>query len=111
MATVEVRLPGVYQCRWQLCDAVLVEVDVAAPSWRLLGDILIAAARVDVTAAIAAARALARACPGCVVVAVPVGGDAVAIWSAGQVAVTRCVAGGAVETALRRYGQLVTGPS
>lgn len=103
---------GVYRCRWQLFDAVLVEADRAAPCWRLLGDVLITAARVDATAAIDAARALARDCPGCVVVAVPVGGDrTVAIWSAGQIAVTRCPAGGAVETALRRYGQLVTGPN
>lgn len=102
---IDVRLhsvaSGVYQCRWQVvaadgtsrrCDAVLVEVEHAPPSWWPLADILIASARDDVTAAIMAARALARECPGCAVVAVPVGGRAAAI-----------------ETAVWRYGQLLSG--
>lgn len=119
---IDVRLhavaSGVYQCNWQLvspegvprrCDAVLVEVENAPPSWGPLADILIASARGHVTTAIAAARALARQCPGCAVVAVPVGGRAVVICSAGQIAITRRRAGGALETAVWRYGQLLSG--
>lgn len=72
--------PGVYQCRWRGSrDAVLVDVAVAPPCWRQIGDILVGSARADIAAAVAAARALAEEYPGCAVVAVPVGGHAVVV--------------------------------
>jgi hypothetical protein len=86
---------------------VLVEVDSARPEWLPLADILFTPVQDTRRIAVAVARTLAGCWPGCSLIAVPVSDRSVVIYAAERVVSVRVSAGGAFETAIRRYCQLL----